>query len=125
VENVGLYDTDFYAWTISHLSQRPMLSSSSAMFSMSSRAKSPARSSHACSIGSRNWSAPIREQRRRITRLIDESPSPRPVVSELLPTSYADALARAADETGLAETAFPTECPFTAAEALAADFLPP
>jgi Domain of unknown function DUF29 len=73
---------------------------------------------------SRSWSATIREQRRRIERLLQESPSLRPVVEQLVPRAYADARDRAAEETGLAETAFPAECPFTAAQILDEDFLP-
>jgi hypothetical protein len=73
---------------------------------------------------SRSWSATIRAQRRRIARLLQESPSLRPVVDELLGQAYRDALDKAADETGLAESAFLAACPFTAAQLLAEDFLP-
>jgi hypothetical protein len=73
---------------------------------------------------SRSWSATIREQRRRIARLLQESPSLRPVVDQLLVQAYIDAGDKVADETGLAETAFAADCPFTSDEILAEDFLP-
>jgi hypothetical protein len=73
---------------------------------------------------SRSWSATIREQRRRIASLLDESPSLRPAVGQLLPAAYTDARDRAANETGLVETAFPADFPFTAEQILTEDFLP-
>ena len=68
---------------------------------------------------SRSWSAPIREQRRRIGQLVGESPSLQPAVDQLLAETFIEARERAADETGLAETAFPADCPFTADQVLA------
>jgi hypothetical protein len=73
---------------------------------------------------SRSWSATIREQRRRIGRLVRESPSLQPAVDQLLAEAFTEARERAADETGLAETAFPAACRFTADQVLAEDFLP-
>ena len=73
---------------------------------------------------SRSWSATIREQRHRIEKLVRESPSLQPAVGELLAEAFTEARERAAHETGLAESAFPADCPFTAEQVLAADFLP-
>lgn len=73
---------------------------------------------------SASWSATIREQRRRIEKLLQESPSLRPFVATALAEAYAEAREDAAAETGLAETAFPEACPFTAEEVLARGFLP-
>jgi hypothetical protein len=73
---------------------------------------------------SRSWLAPIREQRRRIGRLVRASPSLQPAVHQLLAEAFTEARERAADEAGLAETAFPAACPFTVDQVLAEDFLP-
>ncbi len=71
-----------------------------------------------------SWRGTIREQRRRIAKLVRESPSLRPVIDQLLPEAYEEARQKAVNETGLPETSFPAECPFTPEQLLAEDFLP-
>jgi hypothetical protein len=66
----------------------------------------------------------MREQRRQIGKLLRESPSLRPFVANVLAQAYGDAREDAADETGLPESAFPAECPFTLDEVLSRSFLP-
>ncbi len=73
---------------------------------------------------SRSWSATIREQRYHISDLLDDSPSLRPLIDTVRPALYARARRAAAQETGLAEGGFPADCPFTAEQVLAEDFLP-
>ncbi len=73
---------------------------------------------------SRSWSAAIREQRRKVEELLSELPSLRPAIPEILPVAYAEAREDAAEESGLAETAFPEACPFTPDEVLSRTFLP-
>ncbi len=73
---------------------------------------------------STSWSGTIREQRRQIELVLDDSPSLRPFTNECLPEAYRDAREDAAEETGIAETEFPAECPFSLDEVLARDFLP-
>ena len=70
------------------------------------------------------WSGTIREQRRRIAKLVRESPSLRPVVPQLISEAYFEARDKASQETGLPETSFPADCPFTPEQILAEDFLP-
>jgi hypothetical protein len=70
------------------------------------------------------WSGTIREQRRRIEKLLRESPSLRPFVAETLSEAYAEAREDTLEETGPPETDFPAECPFTPDEILSRDFLP-
>ena len=69
---------------------------------------------------SRSWMATIRVQRSHI----DESPSLRLLVSQTRPGLYACARSLAASETGLPETVFPEQCPFTPEQVLAEEFLP-
>ena len=73
---------------------------------------------------SQSWSGTILEQRRRIEKLLRESPSLRASVNEALAEAYSDAREAASNETGLPETDFPTECPFTAEQVLSRSFLP-
>ncbi|HEX3863766.1 MAG TPA: DUF29 domain-containing protein [Stellaceae bacterium] len=73
---------------------------------------------------SRSWSSTIREQRRQIGDLLDDAPSLEATVSAELIRLYQPARDRAVDETGLPETAFPADCPFTPEQILAEGFLP-
>ena len=75
-------------------------------------------------LRSPGWSGTIREQRRRIEKLLRESPSLRPVYGHLIPEAYTEARDKAAQETGLPETNFPIDCPFTPEQILEKDFLP-
>src|ERR1700741_5178026 len=73
---------------------------------------------------SQSWSGTILEQRRRIEKLLRESPSLRASIDEALAEAYSDAREAASNETGLPETDFPTECPFTVEQVLSRSFLP-
>jgi ribosomal protein L29 len=73
---------------------------------------------------SQSWRGTIREQRRRIAKLLRESPSLQPVAEQLVPEAYEEARQKAANDTGLPEASFPAECPFTPEQVLADDFLP-
>lgn len=75
-------------------------------------------------LRSRSWSGTTREQRRQIIDLLAESPSLRPVLTQELARLYSAARDKAASETGLPETTFPAECPFTPDQIVAEDFLP-
>jgi len=71
-----------------------------------------------------SWAATIREQRRRIQKLLRESPSLRPIIGQLIPEAYVEGREKAASETGLAEATFPDVCPFAPEQILSEDFLP-
>jgi len=75
-------------------------------------------------LRSRSWSGTIFKQRRRIEKLLKESPSLRASVNEALAEVYTEAREAASNETGLPETEFPVDCPFTTDEVLTRDFLP-
>ncbi len=70
------------------------------------------------------WNATITEQRRRILKLVKESPSLRSHPGEVVSEEYEYARNDAAGETGLAEETFPENCPFTIDEILDLNFLP-
>jgi hypothetical protein len=142
--NAVAYDEDFYAWTMEQarllrsgeLSQLDIENIAEELESMGRRDRHEIESrlevllmhllkwQIQVKMRSPGWAGTIREQRRRIAKLVRESPSLRPVVSQLIPEAYAEAREKASEETGLAETAFPTECPFTPEQVLVLDFLP-
>jgi hypothetical protein len=71
-----------------------------------------------------SWLGTIREQRHRITELMEEMPSLKPILEHYMTTSYPHAVALAADETGLSRSAFPSAMPFTKEQLLDPDYLP-
>jgi DNA-binding transcriptional regulator YdaS (Cro superfamily) len=71
-----------------------------------------------------SWASAMIEQRARILKRLQESPSLRGYPAEVLDEEYATAVGRAAAEAGLARETFPSECPFTIEQVLDPDFLP-
>jgi hypothetical protein len=142
--NAALYDEDFYAWSMEQarllrggeFARLDIENIAEELESMGRRDRREIESRLVVLLAhllrwqvqvgfrSRSWSATIREHRRRIERLVRESPSLRPAVDELLGEAFAEARERAAHETGFAETAFPEDCLFTGDQVLAADLLP-
>ncbi|MGF1588013.1 MAG: DUF29 domain-containing protein [Pleurocapsa sp.] len=72
---------------------------------------------------SNSWKSSIREHRRRVQRLLIDSPSLKNHLSSTLADCYLAAKKQAGDETGLSTVVFPEECPFSLAESLDEDFL--
>ena len=70
------------------------------------------------------WSVTIHEQRRRISRIIDDSPSLKAYPAANVRDAYPSARLLAAKDTGIDFTLFPETCPFTAEQILDPDFLP-
>ena len=66
----------------------------------------------------------IIEQRARLLKRIQESPSLRGYPGEVLDEEYAIAREKAAAETGLRAGTFPKTCPYTIDQVLDPDFLP-
>ncbi|HIK31699.1 MAG TPA: DUF29 domain-containing protein [Oscillatoriales cyanobacterium M59_W2019_021] len=73
---------------------------------------------------SNSWKVTIREHRRRLRKLFQNSPSLKPYFEEVFLECYQDAREQACDETGLPRETFPTESPFTPEEAIDRDYLP-
>lgn len=71
-----------------------------------------------------SWRASIRNARKAIKELIEDSPSLRTAPAEQLAKKYADARDLAADETGIDVKAFPVVCPYTIAQVLDENWLP-
>jgi hypothetical protein len=73
---------------------------------------------------SKSWQRTLIEQRKRIARLLRDSPSLRPKLDETLSDAYDSALRLAAEDTGLDESDFPAACPYPVQMALALDAYP-
>lgn len=73
---------------------------------------------------SSSWKASIREHRRRLRKLLKDSPSLMPYLQEVFHECYQDAREQASDETGLSLEIFPIESPFTPEETMNRDYLP-
>src|SRR5215471_9941128 len=70
------------------------------------------------------WRSTIIEQRARLLKRLQESPSLRSYPAEVLDEEYAIAREKAAAETGLRVGTFPKTCPYTIDQVLDPDFLP-
>lgn len=71
-----------------------------------------------------SWRFTIREHRKRIKNLLEDSPSLKPYYLDIFVESYQDARELAADETGLSLDTFSVDSPFTPEEVLNEDYLP-
>ena len=72
----------------------------------------------------RSWRATIAEQRRRLRKLLKESPSLRAHLTDFVGETYPDAISAAAIETSLPKHAFPAACPWTAEQIMDEEFWP-
>ena len=71
-----------------------------------------------------SWRATMIEQRARILKRVQESPSLRNYPAEILDEEYRLARAETAAESNLKESTLPAQCPFTIDQVLDPDFLP-
>jgi hypothetical protein len=71
-----------------------------------------------------SWKGTIRTQRSDILKLFKNSPSLRRYFNDECQDAYPQARELAADETGISEDAFPSECPYALEEILDKDFWP-
>ena len=62
---------------------------------------------------SRSWELSIREQRRRITRVLKKNPGLSPLIPEAILDGYADGRDRALVETDLPDSRMPEACPYS------------
>jgi hypothetical protein len=73
---------------------------------------------------SRSWQLTIKEQRRKLERLLRKNPSLKHGLGDTIADAYGDAIIMAAKETGLEETVFPEQCPYSGEQIIAADYFP-
>ena len=75
-------------------------------------------------IRSGSWTGSIIEHRQRLRDLLNDSPSLRNYLAEVLSLAYSDAIVRAVNETGLEIAMFPIDCPYDIVNILNPSFLP-
>lgn len=73
---------------------------------------------------SRSWLATLRIQRLDSADLLDENPSLKPYLLTALDQAYRRGVELASGETNLPTSTFPTQCPYSLAEILDAQFFP-
>jgi hypothetical protein len=71
-----------------------------------------------------SWRLSITNARDEIAEVLEDSPSLRPKLGELVARRYPAARSRAALETGLSEDSFPPSCPFSEHQILDASYWP-
>jgi hypothetical protein len=71
-----------------------------------------------------SWRSTITEGRIQIHDLIEESPSLKRYLDQVFTACYSKSRRLAADETGLSQVAFPSQCPYEIEQILDLDFLP-
>src|SRR5271169_2992029 len=68
---------------------------------------------HQTALRSRSWVLSIEEQRLEIADVLADNPGLRPRIAEAIVRAYRRARIEAAKETGLDETVFPPDCPYS------------
>jgi hypothetical protein len=71
-----------------------------------------------------SWRLTIAEQRRAIRRLLDDSPSLKPLLLDAISSEYQHARDDAVYETALPKSAFPVESPYSAEQITDSEFWP-
>ncbi|CAI8832984.1 DUF29 domain-containing protein [Methylocaldum szegediense] len=72
----------------------------------------------------KSWELAIKEQCRRLKRLLNDNPSLKPHAETVLSEAFGDAVLMAAKETGLDESSFSQSCPYSLEQTLSPEFLP-
>ena len=144
MRNASKYDTDFYAWATEQatllregrFAEADVANIAEELDSMGRSEKRELVSrltvllTHLLKWQSQpghrgtSWRLTIREQRREVADHLNENPSLRPTLPEVITIAYQRALLAAQRETGLAESAFPPACPWTPDQLFSDTFLP-
>jgi hypothetical protein len=140
----SLYDTDFYAWTVEQATllghrQWDKLDLSNLIEEIESLGRQQRQELRSCLsvlLGhllkwqyqpqrrSRSWLATIRIQRRDALRLLQENPSLKPALDEILKDAYANGRDLAIAETELPDQTFPPHCLYSLQQTLDEAFYP-
>ena len=71
-----------------------------------------------------SWKYSIVEQRDQVKSILEESPSLKSKLEEILKLAYKFSLSKAIRETGLNENMFPQQCPYSFEEIMSDEFYP-
>jgi hypothetical protein len=141
---LNLYDQDFYAWTqeqaklikeksfdkldLTHLFEEVEDMGNRHADEIDSRLQillmHLLKWKYQPNLQSRSWQLTIKEQRLSLERRLKKMPSLKSKLPEIFNDSYAPALLNAEKETGLSESAFPTNCEWTIDQVLDNNFYP-
>lgn len=77
---------------------------------------------HQATRRSRSWAISIRQQRLDLEDVLADNPGLRPRVGEAISRAYRKARLQATKETGIKETRFPIDCPYSWREIQTRDF---
>jgi Domain of unknown function DUF29 len=144
VKNAVQYEEDFYAWTVEQgrllrTGELSAVDASNIAEEIESMGRSDRRELQSRLVvliihllkwrfqptaRSSGWLGTIREQRLQIELILEDSPSLRPVVAQMMTRAYANGRVGAIEQSGLPEAEVPTTCPFTFEELLSESFLP-
>ena len=139
-----LYEADFYAWTQAQVfllrhqrwSQLDLLNLIEEIESLGKQQRQELRNRLSILIGhllkwqyqpqsrSRSWLATIKVQRLDTIELLEDNPSLKSDLAEILDKAYERAIALAIKETNLSPQTFPRECHYSLAEILDHKFYP-
>jgi hypothetical protein len=75
-------------------------------------------------LRSKSWRYTIREQRAQVADILDDNPSFKHSLDELLLKAYGKSIVRVVKETGLDEDNFPATCPYEPDEIMDTTFFP-
>ena len=73
---------------------------------------------------SNQWRLSIANARDELADLLDDNPSLKPIIDDVMTSAYRYARRKAAIETDMAEDAFPTQCPWNFVRAMNEGFWP-
>lgn len=138
------YDKDFYSWTIhsaqllrqGKLSEVDIENVAEEIESMGKSDKRQLINRFALLIShllkwqyqperrGNSWKHTIKNQRLEVTELLKDSPSLKYEIDKQIEYAYEKALNIAIEETGLSESNFPKNCPFSLEQCLDNEFLP-
>lgn len=141
---IDLYNDDFYAWTQEQVvllrnqewEQIDLPNLIEEIQSLGKQQRQELRNRLSVLLGhllqwhyqpqyrSRSWLATIRIQRLDITELLEDNPSLKPYLEEVLGKAYLKGVELAVGETDLPKLTFPRECPYSLTEILGVRFYP-
>ena len=71
-----------------------------------------------------SWTYTIRAQRKKASYVLDDNPSLKSKLDEIIAKAYKVAIDEATDQTGLDEKTFPAQCPYTFDQIMNDEFYP-
>jgi Domain of unknown function DUF29 len=139
-----LYDTDFYAWTQEQMRllrdrqwhQLDLVNLIDEVESLGKQQRQELRNRLSVLLGhllkwqyqpqrrSRSWLATIRVQRRDLLRLLQDNPSLKPLLADVMLEAYENGRDLAIGETDLPAQTFPKVCPYGWNEVFESHFYP-